>query len=394
LTVPLIYHDGDKELALVVVPGNLQLAHSDEQKIIGDLSNRLMNSLPPEERKAYLFNPQTFFNLEGLIKAVLEADGITEEVIETRQAKIRLLQEMLKAPGETELKKLVEEQDAELDFQYFEILTASALQAFNQGDEEQGQSLLNFRQMILQWSSQGSKVVAEIDEKFGLQALTPEALLEQLVKAQTDEQIVDLVRSGKPLLDYQFLQNLTGRIEAEAAGGNKDEAERLKALRSRVLDASAKVEEENKRMITQAAQLLDQLIKAPDLKEAVLQNLGRLDDAFFALLSAQIQQANQAGQADTAQKLFTVYQEVATTVQEQMPPELRLLNELMQTESPEAITAGLERNRAMITPKFIEALDKTLADLTNDGRTQLAERVTAIKAEAERIMQSGSIILP
>jgi hypothetical protein len=86
LEIPLLYHDGQKELALVLVPPSLHLTHIDEQKIIGDLSNRLMNSLPPEKRKAYLLSPQTFLTMECLVKAILAADGGTEEMLQEQEA--------------------------------------------------------------------------------------------------------------------------------------------------------------------------------------------------------------------------------------------------------------------------------------------------------------------
>ena len=82
LNIPLLYHDAEKELALALTPTELQLPHVEEQKIIGNLTNHLMNSLAPEQRKSYLFTPQTFISTESFLKAILAADGITEKVIQ------------------------------------------------------------------------------------------------------------------------------------------------------------------------------------------------------------------------------------------------------------------------------------------------------------------------
>jgi hypothetical protein len=45
----------------------------------------VVNGLPTEKRKGYLFQPQTMFTYQTLIDKVLEADGITKEMIEAQQ---------------------------------------------------------------------------------------------------------------------------------------------------------------------------------------------------------------------------------------------------------------------------------------------------------------------
>jgi hypothetical protein len=114
LNLPLCYHDPEKELALILVPSELALPHLEEQKIIGDLSNRLMNELPPEQRKAYLFTPQTFLTQESFIKAILAADGITEEMIQAQEAKMALLNQLLQIDQEADFNAFVKNNEAEL----------------------------------------------------------------------------------------------------------------------------------------------------------------------------------------------------------------------------------------------------------------------------------------
>ena len=65
LNAPLLYYDQEKELALVFAPNNLQLRGADQEKVIGNLTNTLINSLPAEERKFYLFNPKQFLTMES-----------------------------------------------------------------------------------------------------------------------------------------------------------------------------------------------------------------------------------------------------------------------------------------------------------------------------------------
>ena len=158
MTAPLLYHDPDHELALVLMPNELGLHHNDQQKIIGDLTNALMNDLPPEQRKAYLLTPKTFLSMQSLADAVLEAEGITPKMLERQKAKAQLINDFLQAQDEESLRKLVKERDAELDYEFFQILTASAQAAQVDGQAEMAQALLGLRAMLAGLSSQGQSI--------------------------------------------------------------------------------------------------------------------------------------------------------------------------------------------------------------------------------------------
>jgi hypothetical protein len=393
LNIPVLYHDSAKELAFVLTPNNLQLSHQDAQKLIGDLTNKLMNSLPPEERKAYLFTPKTFLTLDSLKKAILEADGITEEMLQSQAAKVKLLEEMLQTREPTQLKKLVEEHDSELDQQFFEILSATIFNALANNAHEQAQGLLAFRQMIAEWSSQGKNIVAEIDKQAGFQLMNPETLLENLKQAEGDEEFMDLIRTGKPLIDYTFFQNLTSQIDTLTVQGNQAEAERLKALRSRILNASAQVEEENRKIIAKATRLLSELTQTSDPKSLISEKIDQFDDTFFAILIANAQDAEKRGQKDVAQKLMNLQDQIMSVIQEKMPPEMRLLNQLLQVESPDLIKPTLEQNRTLITPQFMELLQRVKASLESRGQQALLSLLLNIQTEAEALQQDSSVIL-
>jgi hypothetical protein len=82
LNFPQVYHDPEKELLLTYVPPELNLSEFEQQKLIGDLTNRVMSSLPAEQRKGYLLRPRSFLTLDSMVQAVLEAEGITLEMLE------------------------------------------------------------------------------------------------------------------------------------------------------------------------------------------------------------------------------------------------------------------------------------------------------------------------
>jgi hypothetical protein len=71
LATPFFYHDADKELALLFIPMNINVKEADQQKMIGRLTQQVMSNLSPEKRKAYLLQPQQFFNLKTMIETIL-----------------------------------------------------------------------------------------------------------------------------------------------------------------------------------------------------------------------------------------------------------------------------------------------------------------------------------
>ena len=271
MNTPLLYHDPAHELALVLMPNELNLRDHDQQRIIGDLTNALINSLPPEQRKGYLLNPKVFFTMQSMLNTVLAAEGITPEMIERQRAKAQLIDQFLHAQDEERLRKLVKEHDAELDYQFFQVLTAWAQNAQADGQTDVAQALLGLRALLADWSSAGRAALAEVNASLGLgETITREDLLARLQAAQSDEEFEALVAAGRPLLDYAFFQNLTTQIEAAA---DADSAIRLKALRTRVLDTTAKQDEEIRAAMRRAADLLGAILQADDPQATARQHL-------------------------------------------------------------------------------------------------------------------------
>ena len=301
---PILYYDLEKELAHVWVPTELTLAGQSQEAIIGKLTNRLVNSLPAEQRKFYLFNPKVFLTQENLVKAVLEADGITEEMIQAQQARAKLIQEFLQAPDEAALKQKIKESDAELDYEFFEMLTYLMQQAQLSGDQRGAQALLGLRTVLRRWSSQGKKAVAEIDKKLGLVILqNQEELLDRLQQAKDEREFEALVAAGHPLLDYSFFQKLTGKIDAAAKQGDQKTTTTLRDLRAKVLDVKAKHEEQSRAVMENASNLLKEILRSGRPDRIIEQKLDQIDEAFFYILRANIQAAQQQGHTEPARAL-------------------------------------------------------------------------------------------
>ena len=385
MTAPLLYHDPAHELSLVLMPNELNLHHDDQQKIIGDLTNTLMNSLPPEQRKGYLLTPKTFFTTQSLVNTILEAEGITPEMMERQKEKARLINEFLQATDEESLRNLVKEHDAQLDYEFFQILTASAQAAQAEGQTEMAQALFGLRAMLANLSSQGQAAVAEVDAALGLgETITREELLDRLQAAESDEEFEALVATGRPLLDYAFFQNLTAQIEATS---DVEDASKLKTLRTRILDTTAKQDEETQARMQHAGELLKSLLQAEDPEAFAREHLDEIDDAFFVILSANIQHAEAENRTEVVEALQQLANMIIGLLEERLPPEVRLVNQLMNAPYPDGTKQLLEAQREILNPELMAALDQLITELEQAGNTDVADHVKQVKTQAETISQ-------
>jgi hypothetical protein len=150
----------------------------------------------------------------------LEADGITEEMMQAQEARIKLIESFINTQDEAELKKKVEENDSLLDREFFETLTAFMQNAQLSGDQAQAQTFLALRTLVSRWSTNGRELVAEIDRELGIVVMkSQEELLDKLQLARTDEEFQSLIVAGQPFLDYGFFQQLTTKIDEATESG-------------------------------------------------------------------------------------------------------------------------------------------------------------------------------
>ncbi len=333
LTMPILYYDLEKELALAYVPSELNIAITQQEKIIGDLTNALMKQLQPEQKKFYLFNPKTFLTVESLVNAVLEADGITPEIRAIQEAKAKLLQEILQIENEDKLKEIVATRNAELDYAFFELLTNTMQAVYLQGNQQFFQVLVNLRTALARWSKDGRKMVREIDTKLGLVILEgPEDLLERLQNSNNEQYFWDLIQAGHGYLDYGFFQQLATKIDEATAAGDAEQATILKELRTKILNVKTEQEEAVQVSMQKSAELLKEIYRSGNPQETLAANIEQIDESFFVILSAHLEQAQQQKQEQAIQSLETIGYMAMKMLQEHQAKKL-------QPESPEATKA-------------------------------------------------------
>ncbi len=386
LSTPLVYHDPEKELLFTFMPSELGLPEVEQQRVIGDLTNRVMSNLPPEQRKGYLLRPRSFLRMEAMIEAILEADGVTPEMLQAQRARASLLEQLMRAGSQDARRLIAQEHDNEIDYEFFQLLTLNIELAQTSGEDEAVHQLLGLRQELLEWTTGGRDVAAREQalRELGTE-ITREDLLEKLVDAALAGErakVETMVAVGRPAIDYMFYQQLTGRIETASQGGKPDEAQALKALREDILNLTAEIDAELQLASQQAAQLLQEILESADPEQAVRANLDQIDDLFLNALFMNLQAAEQSGHSEEAEKLQQIGDLIMKVIGEMQPPQVQLINKLLGAEYPAATQLLLEDNRLQVDASLLEIMRMIEQDLTQSGRTEMAEHLSRIRAQA------------
>ncbi|MFN8471293.1 MAG: CpXC domain-containing protein [Anaerolineae bacterium] len=386
LGTPLLYHDPSKELAIAYIPMELNLAGPDQEKLIGSLSNALIDALPPEKRKFYILSPRTALTWQGLIETILEADGITREMIEEQAKRVRVLTEMIDAVGRDDaLNKLIEDNHDLIDYDFFLLIAGALEEAQVTGDELRGRRLTKLRDRLLaELGEEESPLPAPMPEN-----VSPSEAVDMFLALPEDE-ILPNVGANRPLLDYAFFQTLTGRIEAAEGTGDVEEAARLKTLRERILSASETVDREMEASLRHAANLLAEILESEDPQQVVQEHLEEIDDAFLLVLSANINQAQQEGNSEVAEALEGLYVYVLSRLEAKLPPELQLVNRLLRLTNAQERAEVLESEPSLVSPQLAELFDRIAEDSTSRNRPDVAEQARIVAGEVRARLDSGA----
>ena len=384
VATPLAYHDPEKELFLVLVPSQMGLSGEEQDKTIGELTNLLMNSLPAEQRKGYLFQPRTLFTAESLLSEVLRAEGVTDEMMQDQTQKNQLVRDLLaQMEDEASLQKLVEENKEALDYEFFLFLSASMDQARADGEDSLAEELGALREKLQDLVALPSVPLPQDMEG----ALTREELIERLASHKEDEDFETLIAVARPILDYQFFQTLTGQIEIAESQGENEKAQELTDLRTRILDLVDELDKEAKEALEQASELLREILGSEDMEAAAKENVERLDGAFLTALEANILAAQKADQQEVLDKLEELRTQVASLLEARLPPELRLINQLLAAPEPEERQRLLEEQPGLINEAFLKLLNLIVEDLRSQGQPEAAERLADTIPQLEAMLQ-------
>jgi hypothetical protein len=356
---PIVYHDPAKELLLTYFPPEMHVSPPQQEKIIGPLIRRVVDNLKPEQRKAYLFKPQTMLTYQRLLEVVLEADGITTEMMKRQQDRLNLLQRLVGM--ENDSRKHVVEQDMHLvDEEFFQMLNSLVQMTMAQGDENGAQVLIGLQQFLFENTPKGKELKSQVEEaQAAIQSLqeaskdgglTQEKLLDLIVDAPSDIRLVTLVNYAFQGLDYTFFSLLAQRIE-KASG---EEREHLVQRRDKVLEMRQEIERELAAQTEEIRKMINEIIAAEAMEEALMKHANQINQAFVEVLQSELQLAQQKLQIDRANKLEQLLDLILEA--SQPPAEIVFAQSLMETEDDEALDTLLKENDEKVDDQLAQTL--------------------------------------
>ncbi|MGB9673143.1 MAG: CpXC domain-containing protein [Anaerolineales bacterium] len=377
VATPLVYHDAEKELLLTFVPAELGLPPNEQERIIGSLINQVMAQLPPEKRKAYLLQPKQSLTMQGMIDQILEADGITKEMIQAGQQRLNLIQRLLMASSDDVRKEIIQQEDQQIDEELFGLLERLAEASMASGDNTTTQRLADLQKLLLENSSFGKQLDEQIKEvdaaveslKAAGKGLTREKLLDIVVDAPNEERIKALVSLARPGMDYIFFQLLSDKIE-KAKGDARD---KLSHLRDLLLKFTQEYDQEFNARLEEARQKIEKILAADDVEKALVETSPVIDDIFLSVISSALEDAKKNNQNRRLEKLTKI---VSMIQKASAPPaEMEFIEKLLMAKDEKEQRKMLEDNPDQVTPDLVNTLTAIVTQFQNqDGQnTENAE---------------------
>lgn len=379
VSTPLLYHDPDNELLLLYIPPGLSLPLPERERLTGNLVNALLSALPTEARKGYFLNPRTVLSMQSLVEEILQADGITKEMLEEQRARGKLLQDLLAATdNEEQLTTLIQQSKEKIDYSFFLTLAGAAESSAAAGQQSVADKLLKLRDILL------TQVSITLPEPLPMDT-PPAEVVDKLISAKDEQARWAMVVYNRPLLDYTFFQELTRRIDQ----ATPEQAQSLRQLRTELLEMTEQLDKEAQAVQEAKFKLLQDALDSADPAQTVRERRDEVDLAFMTILGAALRQAQESGERDRVAQLLELNEVVLSILQEGLPPQLRLVNELLAIDDTEERQKLLQERRAEWDNEILEVLEMLESDLESQGRAAMAQRLQEIRSEAEALLQQS-----
>ena len=138
--------------------------------------------------------------------------------------------------------------------------------------------------------------------------------------------------------------------------------------------------------------LLEELLAAKDIQQATSEHLPEISEVFVEVLRAALQSAQQKNDADRLRKL----QQVVVVLQKASapPPEVALIQELMDAPDETAMRKSIEEHKELITEEFIQTLGSILAQAQSGEQKQdpqVMERLQLLYRMALRMTMQANL---
>jgi hypothetical protein len=383
LTAPFMYHDPSKQLAYVLMPMELNIRDMEQQRIIGQMTQAVMRSLPEDAPRGYLLQPKMFFSFQSLVEAILQQDGITPEMLKEQQLRTDLIREWMRTSDEEMLRKSVRENESKVDDNLFDLLSASIEANVEAGREQAANALAGLQRVLVEETTYGKKLGLRMAAVNALRENpTREVLIEQLVNTVDDDTREALIAMGRTLIDYLFFQMLTARVDAVTG----EEKEKLVVLRKQVQDIRDKIDAASRAIMEQKADLINNILSSNKPEEIARANEQEIDDVFVSILQANMQEAQQRQDEELMRALTGVYQIAMRIMSERQPPEIQMINALLTAKYPDESKRMLEEMAKSIDDRIIQVMVQVADQLAQEDRTDLGAKLTQVIVQARQIL--------
>jgi hypothetical protein len=385
MATPVVYHDPDKELLITFTPPEIGLPRNEQEKLIGSLINQVVTDLPQEKRKAYLLQPKQALTMQGMVETILQADGITHEMIQAQQERLKLIERLANASDDI-IEEVAGQENEKMDADFFAILRRLAEASLMAGDQDSAQRLAKLQEKLLPLTTVGRELQDQAKEietaladlqKAGRE-LNRDKLLDFVISAPNEVRLKAYVSFARPLMDYSFFQILSERIDRARGDGRA----RLASLRDNLLKWTEEVDRQVELRAKQSRDLLQEVLQADDVSEATMSVLPAIDEYFIQELRQVQDAARKQGDLDQLgkiQKVMDVIQQANTE-----PPEIALIEDLLDSADEASMRQKLTEHSEEITPDFLNALANIASQIDSSGDQELISRVHSLNRLALR----------
>ena len=386
---PLLYHDASKEMLIAFVPMDVAMRRgSNEEQMVGQLMNELTGTLPKEQFRSYMFNPKRALTMKGLIEQILEADGVTPEMMAEQQKRVELVQKLFEADSEEKLTALIAEHDDQIDVSVFQTISLMAQRMIQTGQQQAVGHLAAIQQILLEESTFGK----ELEQRQQAQeevVRTVAAELEQLDENATRSDFLDIAISYagdedklqalvgliRPAFDETLFAEFAERINQASA----EDRAMLEGVRDTLQEFVQQVDQQTEMLMQQKVQFLQSLLNSPNYEQIMIENATLIDDNFMGILTANIQEAERRKDIQSAARLSQIYESAVNILQSQMSPELIFINDLLMAEDDNTVQAIITERIGNFSHELMDVVDAVEGLLIQQGQQDAVQRLTAIR---------------
>jgi hypothetical protein len=209
--------------------------------------------------------------------------------------------------------------------------------------------------------------------------LSVELLIKHILLNKDDDEVIagigQMTQGG---LNYQFFQGLADEIAKAEQAGDTTTMAQLSRHRDTLLAEQELAQEESRKVMEAASRTLQAILSSEDPRQAIRDNLQDIDDAFIFLLNNTISQAENAGNPDQANVLRQVQMLISQEMEEQLPPEIRFVNQIANLNSVDDQNAFLDENPHMINAEMVNLLQMATQQTKDSGDEDFAAHLDNI----------------